>query len=308
MPDYSEYIEITNKQVEYRNHYRGDYTFKCDILWGESEAKRIIKNQTVGEFKGDNPFSRIIINNDTKQIYLDIGIEEHKNGAGIIKTELYIQMIKTEWSNWKIERFKSGYKDVVRYLKDYDVDISKYYESIEEQIPNYKKFAWDEPKGTLVSKTVGNKTEFQLIDRNIAEILLDGDKILKSEFQNYIPENRIPFGGIHFNRNESSIKLWYSLDSTNMEKWARKYWANWTITNGELNCKTHYKLIGSSNQFNKANSFLRKQAFLELKNEILNVDKEPYIEENTYQFTTRQMKKEYMVNRFEKMIQKIDYA
>lgn len=308
MPDYSEYIEITNRQVEYRNHYRGDYTFKCDILWGESEARRIIKNQTIGEFKRDTPFSRIIINNDTKQIFIDIGIEEHKNGAGIIKTELYIEMIRTEWPNWKIERFKSGYSDVVRYLKDYDVDIGKYYESIKEQIPNYEKFAWDEPKGTLVSVTVGNKTEFQLIERNISEVLSDGDKILKSKFQNNIPPNRIPFGGIHFNTEESSIKLWYSLDSTNMEKWAKKYWANWTITNGELNCKTHYNLIGLSDQYNRAISFLRNQAFLELKNEIMNTDKEPCIEENTYQFNTRQMKKEVMANRFEKMIQKIDYA
>ena len=62
MPDYSEYIIIEKDEMEFHNHYRGDYTFLCDMFWGEKEAIRIIQNQSkIKESKFDNAHSRIII-------------------------------------------------------------------------------------------------------------------------------------------------------------------------------------------------------------------------------------------------------
>lgn len=310
MPDYSDYIEIRNDKVQFRNHYRGDYTFKCDMIWGESEARRIIENQIIGEFKGDNPFSRIIINNDTKEIFLDICYETHENGLGIVKIDLFLEMFRAGWPTWKVERFQSGYDSVVKYLKDYDADINAYYQSIKEGIPDYEKDAWDEPKGTLVSVAIGNQNQFEIIDKNIAEIISEGEEFLTSSLKNKIELDRIPFGGIHFDKNESAVKLWYSFDSTNMEKWARKYWNNWTITNGELHGKSHYELLGLLPEFEEANAYLKPHAIEELKDEIINTKKEPYLDAdvNTYQFRPRQMNKEEMAKRFDEIIKRIEYA
>lgn len=109
MPDYSEYILIKDNKVEVYNHYRGDYTFLCDMFWGEKEARRIISNQTKGdEFKSDNAFSRIIIQEDERKVSFELYIPENEKGEGILMIKNYLDLLGMTWPGWEIHYLMNG--------------------------------------------------------------------------------------------------------------------------------------------------------------------------------------------------------
>ena len=305
MPDYSEYIEIKEGKVTFRNHSRGDSTFKCDMLWGEKEARIIILNQTIGEFKGDNPYTRIIINHDSKEVLFQIGIEEHENGLGIVKTELFIKMLSKSWDGWNVKRFTSGYDDVIKYLKIYSPELESIHNSIMNYIPDYFKNSWDEPKGTLVSIESNEELKFAIIDKNIADLIVKGESLFKVSYSNHVSDNRLPFGGIHINTNLKELKFWYSLDSTNMNVWASKYWNEWEIINSDFDSKEHYKIIGCKSEYENSFKNLTELAITDLKDEVIKTNKEPNIAKDGYRLREREAGLDELSEKFDELIKEI---
>ena len=308
MPDYSEYIIKENDELKFHNHYRGDYTFLCDIFWGEEEAKRIISNQVKAEeFKGDNPFTRIIIDQDNREISLQIGIPENENGEGIIMIRKYLKLLELSYENWKINYLTEGYNDVIRFLNknDYFKDNSTL-ERIENFEPNYLKGAWDEPKGALISKERKAEISYEYVNQNIAEIISQGEKLISRNLKNKIPNDKIPFGGIHINEDKGKISLWYTIEPIKLKEWTKSIWPDWEIEFEFWGYEKQYEQIKMKEELKKIIGNLEINATENLKEEIVNSDKEPFFDEpkRTYGFRPRKKDKEMMSIEFDEIIKK----
>ena len=305
MPDYSEYIILKNKKLEFYNHYRGDYTFLCDMLWGEEEAKRIIKNQVKSATsKFNNPFSRIIINEDEKEVSFQLGIPENENGEGILMIKKYLELVKITWPGWKINYLHNSYTDVINLFHQHNYDLS----GISYQTaPDFLELVWDAPSGSLISLETNQEISYEFINKNIAEIISRGDKLCSQALSNKVPEDRIPFGGIHINQDSKTIQIWYTIEPYRINKWANKYWKGWQIEFMFWGYENHYAKIGKYDELKRILKELEDKAITLLKEEIINTQEEPYFnkEKKLYTFIPRKMSKKMMSSEFDQLIVKL---
>lgn len=310
MPDYSEYIIIENNEMEFYNHYRGDYTFLCDMFWGEKEAFKIIKNQSkIEQSKFDNAHSRIIIDKTNKEIFLQLDSYEQVNGVGILIGEIYLDLLRIRWNKWKVHRLENGYDDFMKMIIHRDYFENKEYclNWIETQVHNYEKYFWDKPIGTLVSISNNQKTKFGIIEKNVAEVISKGEELLNEQFANELPKDRLPFGGIHINTENKKVKIWYSLPSPKFGEWASKYWNNWNVEYNFNGYKNHYQESGNLKILNQIIPNLKMKAISFLRTVILENEKEPYIkiegEKRIADFKEREISKDNRTEIFEKTIE-----
>lgn len=312
MPDYSEYIIKKKDRIEFYNHPRGDYTFICDMFWGYEESVEIIKNQSkIEESKFDNAFSRIIIDETKKEITVKLDIFEHKNGVGILVNQLYLKLLKTQWKDWTIKYAEEGYDDFMRFLIENDYFEDKEYslKRLNESSEDYLKNAWDEPVGTIVSTIQDGNLRYGLIQRNLAEIISEGEKMLNLKLDNTIPQDKIPFGGIHVNKDEQTVFIWYSLPSPKFKRWTEQYWKNWEVRYEYNGYENHYNKLGLKAELEKIKAELEKEAIGILKMYIVDDEREPYLkvegEQRIATFRERKILKEKRRTIFNKSISEI---
>ncbi|HRD83134.1 MAG TPA: hypothetical protein PLL53_20415 [Saprospiraceae bacterium] len=310
MPDYSEYVIVENEKLEFYNHYRGDYTFLCDMFWGEKEAIRIIQNQSnIKESKFDNAHSRIIIDKTNKEIFIELDTYEHDNGVGILISEIYLELLRIRWNKWKVNRLENGYDDFMKMIINLNYFEDKEYRlnRIETQVHNYENY-WDEPIGTLVSISTDKEVKFGIIEKNVAEVISKGEELLNEEFTNKLPNDKLPFGGIHINLINKEVKVWYSLPSPKFGKWASKYWKNWSLEYNFNGYKNHYQESKNVEILNQIIPNLRTKAISFLRDVILDNEREPYIkiegEKRIADFRERGISKDKRRKIFEETIEK----
>jgi len=306
MPDYSEYIIVKDQKLEIYNHYRGDYTLLSDIFWGEIEARRIIKNQTKSEkFKSDNPLSRIIINEDEKELSIDIGIPENENGEGLLMIEKYLDLLRANWDGWKITYLTEGFHDVIRILNTYNYfEDDCQIERINNYSPDYLKHVWDEPKGTLLSIEMDNAIQYEFKMENIAEIISKGTALISEPLTNEISDERIPFGGIHVNSDLKTVYVWYTIETIKLKEWIIGFWPGWQIQFDVFGYRKHFNQIGLEGKLKEIENKLKFNVVKMLNEEIIDKEDEPYFDfpNRTYKFRPRRMDKKLMINKFEKLL------
>ena len=231
MPDYSEYLIVKDRKVECYNHYRGDYTFLCDMFWGEKEAKRIIRNQAKSnDLKSEDIFSRVIINENLEEVSFQIEIPENESGEGVLLVERYLDLVKVNWANWKVKYLEGGNYDVTRLLEEYNhSEVENISPTVERYIPDYLEHIWDAPKGTLMSKEEENEITYEFLNDNIATIISKGEALLSQALSNQVSDSRLPFGGIHIDQNSRKISLWYTIEPVKIREWAMRYWITWEV-------------------------------------------------------------------------------
>ena len=310
MPDYSEYILIKNEQLTFHNHYRGDYTFLCDVFWGEQEAKRIISKQvSAEEFKGDNPFTRIIIDEDRKDVHLQIEIPEYKNGAGILTLKKYLELLQANWDGWSVKHLENGYYDVMRLLARYDqFGAKRSIDRILDYVPAFLKQVWDEPQGTLLSRNNGKTVEYGYLAENVAPVIAEQEGLLDRKLENFIPTDRLPHGGIHIDQKAKKIQVWYTITPYNFEKWVQSYWPNWEVTFDFWGFENHYKLLKVEKELKEIENSLQQQTNRYLTDHIVNCDREPYFDfaDRTYKFKERERTKQWRKEKFEELWKKCE--
>lgn len=195
--------------------------------------------------------------------------------------------------------------DVIRILSKYNYfKDSTRLDRLAKEVRDYAKDIWDEPIGTLISKDVNGHIAYEYVDENIATLILKGEQLLARDFSNEIPNDRLPFGGLHINTQDKKVELWYTIVPFQLKEWSSIHWPDWDIEFDFWGYEKHYQQIGLGAELKYIIQQLEGPAIQLLKEEIVNAEREPFIDkkDQAYRFRPRKRSKAQMTSEFEHLV------
>lgn len=245
MPDKSEYIIIENDNIEIYNNYRGDYTFLSDIFLGVKLTKDFIRRQNkIENIRTGEILSSILLDYDSKVLLIEYYPWENESGSGILGYELFIEMLRIRYPNWRIIPIFEDTNDIWRYV-NFDRKLNIEAEDRKIIVENIAEGTFsDEPRGTLISIQENKTTKIFWNKLSLPEIIQKGVSfILEKENQMMIPVNKFPFGGLNLDKEKNELFLWYFLPLYFERAWSKNNWDSLKVNYQWNAYKKHIKMI-----------------------------------------------------------------